>query len=415
MSRLCLESSADYSESRHYALTDGLTVTESLQISQPKSEVNLTAPVFFPGLNQARAVAAFAVVICHIEQIKVWYGIRPFHSLSTLGSAGVTLFFVLSAFLITFLLLQEQGRHNRIDLKKFYLRRICRIWPLYYFIVIVSFFVLPLFWHAPTGHLAELSAALPQDFGAKLGLYVCFLPSLCSILYPRVAFASQCWTLGVEEQFYLFWPVCVILFRRHLVWASMVIIGAKSALLHSIALYSKSLQVDNQLLSFLKIVNDVVVQFDAEAFILGGLAAWLMVRRPTFVQKWLVHPLTVTATIATISYCLFVDVPFQPPLIRIAFALMIITLAHRPTKLGPLTNFVDHLGRVSYGLYMYHWAVAAFVAQWLLYLPRYRFLDNLLIYSLTIGLSIAISSLSYKYLEEPFLRIKKKLAVVQTI
>ena len=88
---------------------------------------------FFGGLNELRAFAALGVVIHHIEQIKGMNGFG-FQSdnvqflLHNLGKASVDLFFVLSGFLISFLLFQEKDNNGRVNIGKFYLRRIFRIW-----------------------------------------------------------------------------------------------------------------------------------------------------------------------------------------------------------------------------------------------------------------------------------------------
>lgn len=385
--------------------------TKTVKVTETKG--GLTAPVYFPGLNQARALAATSVMLCHIEQIKAWYAITPN---CAMPGAGITLFFVLSAFLITYLLLQEQDRHDKVDIKKFYLRRMCRIWPLYYFVVFMAFFVLLPFWQAPPGYLGNLAEAIPNDYWAKLGLYVCFLPGLCAAIYPAVPFVSQCWTLGVEEQFYLFWPLFVVTFRRTLLWAGLAVIAAKSALLCLLSAWSQSAQMGNHshTLANLKVFTEVVRQFDAEAFIIGGLAAWAIYRHPKLFHRWLLHPLSTIAILAIIGLSLQPNEVYHPPLLRVGFALLILVLSQRPVNFGFLSNFVDYLGRVSYGLYMYHWTVAIFVAQWLVSLHFPAALNNVGMYFLTMTLSTCVAAVSYRYLEEPFLRLKKKLAVVQT-
>src|SRR5687768_1669565 len=110
--------------------------------------MNLDKVVFFKGINGLRFFAAFAVIITHIELLKGHFGYihywnEPmiFHA----GGLGVYFFFVLSGFLITYLLLAEKSRFGEISILKFYVRRMLRIWPLYYLIVIIGFFVLPLF------------------------------------------------------------------------------------------------------------------------------------------------------------------------------------------------------------------------------------------------------------------------------
>ncbi|MCA9073906.1 MAG: acyltransferase [Planctomycetaceae bacterium] len=117
--------------------------------------------VFFGGLNELRAVAAFSVVVHHVELYKARSGFPSLFDTSLaplvmfLGEHGVNLFFVLSGFLITYLLLVERDDRGRIDTMRFYVRRTLRIWPLYYLLVLVTFFVVPF--------LAQSVPALRQE------------------------------------------------------------------------------------------------------------------------------------------------------------------------------------------------------------------------------------------------------------
>ena len=103
--------------------------------------------IYFPNLNGLRFIAAFLVMIHHIEQIKSisnldnYWHVFPF--IEIIGKLGVVLFFVLSGFLITYLLLAEEKSFATISVKKFYLRRVLRIWPLYYLIIILAVLILP--------------------------------------------------------------------------------------------------------------------------------------------------------------------------------------------------------------------------------------------------------------------------------
>lgn len=98
--------------------------------------------VYFPGINGIRAIAAFSVIIAHIEVYKRLIGSPTLLSnvlIHQLAHKGLSLFFVLSGFLISYLLLEELNHSSDINLKKFYVRRILRILPLYYLIVSIGF------------------------------------------------------------------------------------------------------------------------------------------------------------------------------------------------------------------------------------------------------------------------------------
>lgn len=105
--------------------------------------------IYFQGLNEVRAIAALSVFVYHVEcnkrirQIPNMFNTSLKDSFNILGASGVHVFFVLSGFLITYLLLREKETFQKIDLKKFFARRMLRIWPLYYVIILFSFLVIP--------------------------------------------------------------------------------------------------------------------------------------------------------------------------------------------------------------------------------------------------------------------------------
>src|SRR5918998_5183317 len=114
-------------------------------MKKKKKEAEQTK-VYFPGLNGLRFFAAMLVVFGHVELLKEYHGYSNIHSnlaVYELGRMGVTFFFVLSGFLISYLLFAEQKSAGTISIRKFYIRRVLRIWPLYFLIVILAFFVLP--------------------------------------------------------------------------------------------------------------------------------------------------------------------------------------------------------------------------------------------------------------------------------
>ena len=99
--------------------------------------------IYFKGLNGIRAIAVLIVVVWHTDQFSYLFNNLPkkFY-LNGMAGRAVDIFFVLSGFLITFLLLKEKEKTKTIDIKKFYLRRILRIWPLYYLIILASMFLM---------------------------------------------------------------------------------------------------------------------------------------------------------------------------------------------------------------------------------------------------------------------------------
>ncbi|MDQ2769799.1 MAG: acyltransferase, partial [Bacteroidota bacterium] len=154
--------------------------------------------IFFPNLNGLRFLAVALVIVDHTEGFRGTFGL-PFWddpALPMLGQLGVTLFFVLSGFLITYLLLAEKETLGRIKFGAFYLRRVLRIWPLYYVMVILGLFVLP-----HIGFLAVPGTELVADhLATKTALYAFIMPNVAKELYPTVPYLSPAWSIGVEEQ-----------------------------------------------------------------------------------------------------------------------------------------------------------------------------------------------------------------------
>jgi len=114
------------------------------------------------------------------------------------GKIAVICFFVLSGFLITYLLLAEERHTGSISTRDFYARRILRIWPLYYVLVLAAFFVFP--------RIPVFAGALkfPEESRARsFFLYMSIFPNLAAP-FP---YLGHLWSIGVEEQFYIAWPL----------------------------------------------------------------------------------------------------------------------------------------------------------------------------------------------------------------
>ena len=128
---------------------------------------------YFKGLNTLRFLAAYFVVLHHAEDIREKYELVHLkdYSLFRNGGLSVTFFFVLSGFLITYLLLKEKKKTNTVSIKKFYIRRILRIWPLYYFLVFLGTILIP-FVLFIIGHDYEI----PYTFNDVILYYVFLCP-----------------------------------------------------------------------------------------------------------------------------------------------------------------------------------------------------------------------------------------------
>ncbi|RZT41536.1 acyltransferase family protein [Cupriavidus agavae] len=188
----------------------GLAVTTStLDVHASARDFHATAistRAYRPEIDALRAVAVGAVLMSH------W--LPGFVYLTNWGLAGVYLFFVISGYVITRGLLTEQARNgDRIALRRFFLRRAIRIWPIYYLTIAFTYFIWPGF---PDGTVAW---------------HMLFLSNALVSVEGKFLFPVHFWSLSVEQQFYLFWPLLLMLFgRRHLVWAciAMLVISPAS-------------------------------------------------------------------------------------------------------------------------------------------------------------------------------------------
>ena len=160
--------------------------------------------IYLPGLNGLRALAAISVLVSHIFQNTFGnWGLKYLRL--PLFTDGVTLFFVISGFLITYLLMQELSKTKTIDIPKFYVRRILRIWPIYYLYIFVVIGVL--FW---VGNESDI-------LNYTLLYYVFFAANIPFLSAAGIALIVHYWSIGVEEQFYLFWPWLVKLSKNKIV------------------------------------------------------------------------------------------------------------------------------------------------------------------------------------------------------
>jgi peptidoglycan/LPS O-acetylase OafA/YrhL len=163
-------------------------------------EVTADVPAHLPALDGVRGVAIFVVAVHMLSLLTAppdWLG-RAFSSLFAYGWMGVQLFFALSGFLITGILLDARGSSNYLS--GFYGRRFLRIFPLYYGTLFVMFVVLPAVGHVP--------AALEHDRAHQIWLWA-YVSNWAAGTGQASRSLSHFWSLGVEEQFYLLWPIAL--------------------------------------------------------------------------------------------------------------------------------------------------------------------------------------------------------------
>lgn len=412
--------------------------------------------VFFPGLNALRFFAATAVIVTHVELVKYYlrnaYDFKPhwldiwgkwhtgeqmgepiiqstpiqtiiehdlvkwYHPITAeLGPLGVIFFFVLSGFLITYLLFTERDVTGSISVRKFYIRRFLRIWPLYYLIVLLGFLVLPQFEIFGIPSQSGIINGPDDNFLISFFLFMFIFPNLAMSIFGPFPNIGQLWSIGVEEQFYFAWPWLMKKAKSHfktIVWFMFALIGLKAIILALDGFVKKEYW-------------DVVIRFFAmtklESMALGGLGAWALYYKKDEILKPLYHPFTQLAALLGIPILLyFTPAVFQNAIhivYSVLFLVIILNVSTNPKSMLKLEHPILHsLGRVSYGLYMYHMMVIAAVLH--LFAPlipasdRNGFWASSLFYLASFAISIGISYLSYHFFESRFIRLKRRYTKV---
>lgn len=372
--------------------------------------------VYFPNLNGVRFIAAFAVFIHHVEQIKhklnlksIYYGFVS----DNMGRLGVGLFFVLSGFLITYLLLDEKRRNGVIHAKNFYIRRILKIWPLYYIIFVLSFFVFPLF---PILNEPNTDFILHDaHYTFRLILFMFFLPNLSIVLFNSPYLCMQTWSIGIEEQFYAIWPWIIGSKNPFKTLGKFVLIILSIAILLYIVIFQSG-WVSLSFQEFFKIKSlHFLGQFRISVMIIGSGGAFLVFYSKTKILSFIYRKDTQLLVYSIFVGLLFAGLHpnhFNLEFYGLFFCFFILNVSSNPKSLINLNNFIlEYLGRISYGIYIYHTTIVLMIIR---FTKNYinsdtePWLFNIIVYSLSILFTIIVCHLSFKYIETPILKLKKK-------
>lgn len=346
--------------------------------------------IYLKGLNGIRAIAALGVLLSHINTD---FPFLTNINIEKIASFSVTFFFALSGFLITYLLLKEKEKTDTISLQKFYLRRILRIWPLYYGYLLVVFLV-----------TVFVLAIYKPDINILYCIF--FTVNISMALGVKIMPAtSHYWSLGVEEQFYIFWPLLVKYSKKpkYVILAFLIgYIGLKVSL--KIIPY--------QLDTLATILNKT--KFDAMA--IGGLAACFLHEAKPYFFKITNHIASQIIAIGIISLIFFDKTAmffsiFEHDVVAIAIATIIINQCANPKPIFSLENKVfDFLGKISFGIYVYH----VFFILLLQQIPLSKDIQPIVALSVIPIVTIVVAYLSYQYYEMPFLHIKEKFTVIES-
>ncbi len=356
-----------------------------------------TSPLYFAHFNTIRLIAAAMVFFHHMQQGFNSY-IRKndsFDNYDIVDRNGVLLFFVLSGFLITSLLLREKKQSQKINIKSFYIKRVLRIWPLYFLIIIFAFWIAP---EIDFFYIADFK--LENRFYTKIITYSFFLSNLASFL-GAVPYAWHLWSIATEEQFYIIWPILLQKFQplKLLIVSLFVYLVLRFTLLHVGSGFP-----------ILNILREWSSLFMISSMIIGGFFAYILFRGLRFKTCKLeirIH----YVIILTLIFLNIKQINFgflNSEIYSVLFGIVIFIVASSNKIQGDVTEFklFSYLGKISYGLYMYQ-PITMIIIYKLAVIFKLK--SIWIIYSFSIVLLILISSLSFKYFETPFLNLKKKL------
>lgn len=358
----------------------------------------MAAPSRIAPLDGLRGLAVLAVILYHATLFEPGTGPveRSLLEATRLGWAGVDLFFVLSGFLITRILVQSRGAENYF--RVFYVRRFLRIFPLYY----ASLLLLVLLFHVTAGE-----SAWYWLYASNVKMTIAGWPSM-----PL----SHFWSLAVEEQYYLVWPLVVSLLPRR----------ALAGLCAGLLLVVPAARIAGYVLGVPDIGLYVLTPFRLDALAAGSLLA-LVVPRLSEPRRYIPHALA-TLSLSTLASGLVLAVAGDafwgtPPMLTLGFTFLAVVFAAlvflvialpRDTLLPRILEWkpLRAAGKVSYAMYVFHWpvtfalrgagfrpsAIAPGAAGWVAYL------------AVLLGAISLLAALSWMLMEGPCLALKDRIS-----
>ena len=351
----------------------------------------------YPALDGLRGIAILLVVFYHN------FG---FINYFFFGWLGVDLFFVLSGFLITDVLLRTRNAPNY--LKNFYVRRVLRIFPLYYLILIIFLIFVPIF--AP--HILNLD----YYFQNQVWFWT-YLQNWLFIFHqiPQNTLAlNHFWSLAVEEQFYLLWPFIILLFRKPkpLIYPLLfLLIG-----IITLRFILWSFQIEN--LAYFNLYTFSRI----DGICIGSLLAVLRTVNHKAINRYFTIIVLALAALNFVFYFFNKQNQFSYPYLAIAgyttFATIFGLLVNEgvegeETTINKLLSFrlLRFFGIISYSLYVFHWPLylllSPVLARWSA--RNLDFINSSIFASLVATiLSILLAWLSFHFFEKKFLLLKKR-------
>lgn len=349
--------------------------------------------IFLPGLNGIRAIAALSVILAHAEKFTA--SINTKNYFGNFGGYGVTIFFTLSGFLITYLMLKEIEKETFVDIKKFYIRRILRIWPLYFFYFFIVLIIMKF------------------QVSYNILYYVFFIPNvpfgiqLATGSLATIPLLLPYWSIGVEEQFYLIWP-WIIKFSKNI--KRTLILFCVGYFLLKVALTIVHAPI---------VLQAILYNTRFSCLSLGAIGAYLFYEKNNYIlmlnNKWIeLSSWAILALFFTDYIRIFSIINHE--IISVLSVIIIFNQINNPNPLISLENKIfDYLGKISFGLYVYNLIAIEYLNKLMIFVhleKNYLFVLIFIVSSFFITISLA--HLSYNYFEKRFLKMKLRFATVES-
>jgi len=372
--------------------------------------------IYFKGLDGLRFIAFFMVYLCHgfmpiwanikINQSNPWLQLLAKTGVN-LGHEGVSVFFVLSGFLITYLLLTEIKLNGTINIKFFYMRRCLRIWPLFYLAVLSGLWLWPLLYKILNTPFGEGSIYLNILFLNNFDFINRLKEGGIAAFNPPLGIT---WSVAVEEQFYVFWPLLFLFLQSRYYLFTIVIL----------ILFSTLFKIANE-------SNTEVYHFHTISALgdlaIGGLSAYLVTNNEIF--KNFIENLNDKIRIFLYSFILglapFIGFIFSFQsgntlghlFAAFMYAFIILDQSFNSSKNLKISSYknISLGGKYTYGLYLYHIPILLICMNIFDYFRmsyKNSWTDALLLGIVAFIPTVVVSYISYNYFERYFLIIKHK-------
>ncbi len=392
-------------------------------------------PLHFVQLDALRFLAAFMVVFVHaFDGWWGWFGIPKklasptndkewswfggyIHSFVHNFNFGVDLFFLISGFLITYLLIKEKTDKGKVNIPAFFLRRILRIWPLYFFIIGICFF-----WFCPWMNVTYARLGIvPRDVDYKSAIF--FYNNFHTISTKSWDFPfAHFWSICIEEHFYLVWPflVAFVPMKRLPVVLVTIILGSMS--FRAWAFY----HIDECWFTL-----DLHTFSRIDALALGGLAAWghfhrpFSLRMPFAVRLLLLGILIWSLCVDDLSdWSNIFMVCWKRMLYLLLAGLLMMNFVFNPEaklRWGP-NHIFNYLGRCCFGIYLWGNILLQLIIYKIFESDHKPIADWMInhigfgktYWIIVLGFSLVVPVISYELIEKPFMKLKSRFAIVKT-